>query len=126
MRAGLLVIVPIVLASCAAQMKIDPNLSGPFPNNYQKILEAHSIETYFDPHSLRDVSISSPDRGFMNGMQGWVVCMKANGKNRNGAYAGMQTTAYLIHDGVIVSSLPESPVCNYEKFVPWPEMQNHP
>ena len=125
MRLAAVVWVGLVLAGCGAPaMKVDPTLSGPYPFNYKAIMAEQVRDTYFDPHTLRDVAISAPDAGYMGSTEGWWVCVRANGKNRMGAYAGMQTTGYLIRNGVVVDSLTGSSDCAYEKFEPWPEMEN--
>jgi hypothetical protein len=73
------------------------------------------VEKFFDPHSIRDASISQPFPGgttlsadLSGSGAGWVVCLKSNAKNRFGDYTGLSDTAYVIRDGRVIDTLAEN------------------
>jgi hypothetical protein len=89
---------------------------GPPPANYRAAVKEHIKTNFFDPYSLRDVEISEPVAVSMvfDGVtpiphSGWMVCLKANGKNRFGGYIGLQLTGYLFQGGAITTSTPSAP-----------------
>jgi hypothetical protein len=129
MRHGIVLLLTAALGACvppAPRYEIDPARSGPFPDDYKQIVAAYVRDTFLDPHTLQDVAISAPDRGRMADQQGWIVCFVANGKNGQGAYAGRRTTAYLINDGRVIAAEQDPAACEYEKPVPWRELDIRP
>ena len=80
------------------------------------------------PHSLRDVSISNPKMGNAIIDEGWIVCLKANGKNLYGAYTGLKETAYVIKFGKVtfVTKKAGFVVCSElnAQYESWPEMDS--
>lgn len=80
-------------------------------------------ETFYDPYSIRDASISHAvtllDTGFR------AICVKFNAKNRMGGYVGMTATSLRFRDGTIVSSLQNAPACNDPRmhYAAFPEIQ---
>ncbi|MBV5269013.1 MAG: hypothetical protein JZU55_02680, partial [Afipia sp.] len=56
---------------------------------------------FFDPYSIRDAAISQPIAGRSLSGDMASVCIQANGKNRMGAYTGLQTTVYIFRNGQI-------------------------
>lgn len=94
-------------AACSA----GPALAESEPLKWEDSVRQAARETFYDPYSLRDVAVSRPfaaDAVFdgMNivPMSGMLVCMKANAKNRLGAYVGMMYTAFLF-DGNTINSI---------------------
>lgn len=65
------------------------------PSEYRAAVREFVRTTFFDPYSLRDVAISQPIP-IRHGLTGqdtvWYVCLRANGKNRMGAYVGLRET----------------------------------
>lgn len=114
----------LLMGLCACnqgpQVAVDP---GPEPMNYREIVKTAVHDTFFDPYSLRDVSVTEPHTGRMYRTEGWLVCVRANGKNRMGAYAGMSETVFLIRNGIVVDSDSEAAVCAQFPHTPWPEME---
>lgn len=104
----------------------DPEKIGPYPGNYKAAVAADMKTRFFDPYSLRDVSIAEPREGHMLMQQGWIVCVRANGKNRMGAYVGMKDTAFLVNNGRVLGASDDFPACADLKFSPWPEMDSGP
>jgi hypothetical protein len=87
-----------------------PQVNEPAPANYREIIARHVRENFIDPYSIRDASIAPPKPGQLSRTdaiaveQGWIVCFKANAKNRVGGYTGLKTTAYLIRGGSVITS----------------------
>jgi hypothetical protein len=114
----------LVLAiSCLSACAVDPAAIGPYPSSYRDIVREAVLHSYYDPHSMRDVSISQPRAGLMDFQQGWIVCVEANARNRLGAYAGMQRTAYLIRKGELAGQADGGGLCDAGLFYPWPDME---
>lgn len=96
---------------------------GPYPANYRDIVARAVRAEFFDPSSLQDVWIAPPYRARMIFTDGWMVCMRAHGKNRMGGYTGQQSFGYLIAGGVIVQEGVQEH-CSEQQFVEWTEMKN--
>lgn len=92
---------------------VTPNQAqiGPYPADYIAIMREHIRRSYFDPYSLQDIAMTSPTQGHMFFQQGWIVCLEANGKNRMGGYTGLQRTAFLINNGVVVNAMERAQMC---------------
>jgi hypothetical protein len=95
----------LILAGCATPA----DGTGPYPANYRQIVSEHVRATFFDPYSIRDAQIAAPKAdGAPVLTPGWVVCMRANAKNRLGAYIGPRETAFIISGGRVVNTLEET------------------
>ncbi|NCU19444.1 hypothetical protein EOM89_01615 [Candidatus Falkowbacteria bacterium] len=65
------------------------------PTNYRSAVLDHARQTFFDPYTVRDASISQPLQvgyGLTGQQMVWVVCVRANARNRMGGYTGIQET----------------------------------
>ena len=116
----------LALAGCATS---SPDLAsiGPKPSNYREIVAAQVRATFFDPYSIRDAGIAEPFPGgtvitydWQSG-EGWVVCLRANGKNRFGAYIGVKETAFVVRGGKVVHTLDETGAlfCSNVRYEPF-------
>ena len=87
--------------------------------------------TLFDPYSVRDSEIATPKlKGsfvLTDPSEGWTVCVRANAKNRMGAYTGRRETVLLIRGDVVVSSTegPAPYYCGEAQYEPFPELEEH-
>lgn len=117
-----LLIVALSLCGCSLGPP-NPQQIGRYPSNYRALIKAQMKETFYDPYSLRDVSISTPVQAHDLFSQGWLVCVQANAKNRMGGYVGLTTTGYWISRGVITDSFENEELCDRASLVPWPEME---
>lgn len=102
---------------------------GDYPENYREIVKNAVRSTFFDPYSLRDVSVSRPVCGQVVEKYGWVVCLRANGKNKFGAYTGLSGTAFIINHGKVIGveggSFGDMVCFNSDfnfKYSSWPEL----
>ena len=83
---------------------------GAYPQNYEEVVQVWIRSNYFDPHSIQDVSMTAPEKWFIQQppllgskrMFGYRVRLTANGKNRFGAYTGLKTTNLLIRNGEVI------------------------
>lgn len=100
----------IVLAGCASSAEPMDNI-GPSPANYRDMARAHIRSHFYDPYSVRDVEVSQPFLGgtvindSMESGRGWVVCVRANAKNRFGAYTGTEVTLFVAREGRVVHTI---------------------
>jgi len=111
------------LAGCAGMGSVaDPNAVGPFPADYRAIVERQIRAEFFDPASLQDVWIAAPFQGRLFFADGWMVCFRANGKNRMGAYTGQQNYGYLIRYGAVIQEGDQAN-CPNVNYTEWTEME---
>lgn len=99
------------------------------PSNPRGAALAYARQTFFDPYTVRDASISRPfviPYGFSGTEQVWVVCIRANAKNRMGGYTGLQNTL-IAFDGNSVDARRSGDdpgnACRSGVFEPFPELE---
>lgn len=112
----------VILSGCAVGGVADPNAVGPYPENYKDLVKAQIRTNFFDPYSMQDVWIAPPYKARMMFRDGWMVCLKANAKNRMGGYTGQQGTGYLINSGVVVADGFQTQ-CPQQQYSEWKEME---
>ena len=118
-KVGLLI---VALSLFGCNYAISQQQAGQYPSNYRDVIKAYMNNTYYDPYSLRDVSISAPEPRNVVGYKGWVVCVQANAKNRLGGYTGLETTAYMLSQGAVADTFTGQDICDKVSLTPWPEM----
>jgi hypothetical protein len=103
----------LALGGCAEMPNAKQNASadhGPYPSNYEETVQTWIKKTFFDPYSIRDLQIGKPFKEYKTGaplfgertVYGWGVIIEVNGKNRFGAYVGLQKHEIVIRDGKII------------------------
>jgi hypothetical protein len=110
----------------ACQTVPEAELFGPYPDNYKEIVKEYALESFYDPYSLKDVSVAEPYEGRYLFDRGWIVCMRVNAKNRMGGYVGVEPVMIMINRGTVNEAQTDfegcyNPELDYE---PWPEMEN--
>ena len=106
-RTTALAILAFTQSGCATPQ---PQVNEPPPANYRQIIARHVHESFLDPYSIRDASIAAPKAGQLSRSdaiaveEGWIVCLRANAKNRAGGYTGLKTTAFLVRGESVVTS----------------------
>ena len=88
---------------------------GQYPDNYNEIVQNWINDTFFDPYSVRDLTISTPQKYYiseaplMGGRRyfGYYVSVTCNAKNRMGGYVGKQTSNLFIRNGIIIKQWKE-------------------
>lgn len=113
------------LSSCVTaeqQQQVFSSQVPPSPAVKASVVK-HVRETFFDPYSIRDAQISDVVTLLDTGLD--AVCIKANGKNRFGAYVGLTATSVRLKDGVAVSSWQNAPSCSDPRmhYRPFPELE---
>jgi hypothetical protein len=110
---------------------------SPPPANYRQILAEHVRKSFFDPHSVRDAGIALPRPGWgfvgsglsQSYKTGWAVCVRANAKNRMGAYTGIKENIYIVENGGVVASGQDLDTaearagCEGARYEPFPEIE---
>lgn len=87
---------------------------GPYPWDYQRIVEGHINQVFFDPSSIIDLEIYKPAPGWWstaafkttrkNTKCYWYIPYFANGKNKFGGYVGRKAYALWVRDGIVMHS----------------------
>lgn len=134
LRASLAMLTAALVSACtgtAPPTSATDGSEGP-PANYREQVTARVKRSFFDPYSIRDAAISRP---FMQGAafdgatpiphSGWMVCVKANAKNRMGAYTGLSETGYMFKGGAIVDADFKGHFCAAaaQSYGPFPEIE---
>lgn len=106
--------------------------SEPAPANYRDQVTARVKRSFVDPYSIRDAAISRPfvQSAAFDGVtpiphSGWMVCIKANAKNRMGGYTGLTETGYMFKAGMIVDTDFKGHFCAAAAatYEPFPEIE---
>ena len=94
--------IALVLSGCSTTSTPMSSDAGPPPVNYKQAVADTVRSTFFDPYTIRDASISQPlyASAVFDGQtpiprSGWIVCLRANAKNKMGGYIGQQVTLML-------------------------------
>src|SRR5262249_55271923 len=104
----------ITTAGCQTASDQQPSTGGPPPANYRAVAADHLRKSLFDPYSVRDAQIAAPKQAAGPSLNSdgfytpWVICVRANAKNRFGAYTGPQHTALAVKGGQVVNSWDEA------------------
>lgn len=103
-----------LLAGCVGAGQ-STTAAAPAPANYREAIVQSVKETFFDPYSIRDAAISQPmyATAVFDGVtpfpkRGWIVCVRANAKNRMGGYTGLENSVFLF-DGDRISDTLSGP-----------------
>lgn len=128
--------IAIIVSGCTSTGSIAPPNSSP-PNNYRAAIVTQIKQDFFDPYSIRDASISRPLYASMifDGVtpiprRAWIVCLRANAKNRMGGYTGIKNSAFIFDGESIRDTLSgydfQGQVdqhCKAATFQPFPEIE---
>ncbi len=107
--------------------------SEPAPSNYRQLAAAHVRASFNDPYTISDAEIAPPKLAMGPSLNAdgfktpWVVCIRANAKNRMGAYTGRTMTAIAMSGGKVVNSWDEAHaagmLCADARYEPFPEIE---
>lgn len=120
-----------VVSACAGQA---PSSTADIPPaNHRNIIAAGIRDAFVDPYSIRDAEIAPPKRAVGPSLNTdgfttpWIVCVRANAKNRMGGYTGRQVVAFAVNGGKVVNSWDEKhysgAVCDGVAYEPFPEIE---
>ena len=116
-----------LLAACEVTPE-QREASGPAPANFRELTLEHLRNSLLDPYTVRDAEIAHPTlkpSWVLGDPPGWVVCWRANAKNRMGGYTGITESRVLIRNGRVVSSDDgDAPYyCGNAVYEPFPELE---
>lgn len=117
------------VAGCAADPAQVREDAGPYPEEYRDLALDYLRGRLFDPYSVRDAAIATPQARpswvMTDPGPGWAVCWRGNARNRMGGYTGIGESVLLIRDGRVVASTagPAPYYCGDAVFEPWPELE---
>ena len=131
-RAGL-VAAALLLDACAGHHSglggnsgVDSGIHA-FPENYKTDILAAMHAYLNDPSGIRDAAISEPALKDVSGSGSrYVVCLRFNGKQSNGAYAGEQQIAAVFLAGRFDEFLDvktSREPCAGAAYTPFPELE---
>lgn len=121
-----IVILPVlILLLCGWTSKQDILKSQVPPSAKLKATLVNAARDFFvDPYSVRDAQVSSlMIIDAKKGLQ--AVCVRANAKNRMGAYAGRTAVSVKLKKGIPVSTRDKAPGCYLQglRYYPFPELE---
>lgn len=130
---GVVVAAALALTGCQTDGGQGTAQGEPPPANYRQIAIEGVKSSFFDPYSIRDAEIAPPKRaagpslnedGFTTP---WVVCVRANAKNRMGGYIGKRASAFAINGGKVVNVWTDPKatgfLCDGLAYEPFPEIE---
>lgn len=131
-RAGLLFAATLLLGACAGRHfgfgGRDGDESGinAYPDNYKSDILAAMHAYLNDPTGIRDAAISQPMLKSVAVGTRYIVCLRFNGKEDNGSYAGdrqiaAEFVAGRFDDFIDVAAAREP--CAGAAFAPFPELE---
>lgn len=136
MRSFLTGLAVLLLGGCAADgnsgLLATGSVSQPYPMRYRELVQQNVKRVFADPYAIRDAEIAEPMPSggpvlLPNGTSAevWVVCVRTNSSGPTGAYTGVSTTAFLIHNNAVQdvwNNDPRNAKCNNLDYLPFPEI----
>jgi hypothetical protein len=129
-RAGLLIAATLALGACAGHLGAagsdDDSELNVYPENYKADILAGMHAYLNDPTGIRDAAISQPMLKSIASGTRYVVCLRFDGKQDNGMYAGDKQIAAAFRAGrfddfldTTASRVP----CSGVTYAPFPELE---
>lgn len=131
LRMMLVAAAATIVGACASNQTASQGQAPP-PANYREQVSARVKKTFFDPYSVRDAAISRPflQSAAFDGItpiphSGWMVCVRANAKNRMGAYTGLTETGFMFSGDTIMDADFRGHFCAgaAASYEPFPEIE---
>ena len=115
----------LALSGCVTQQQVDDVMASQRPPSaaIRREIVKSARDYLFDPYSVRDAEISSVMDAPGGKLQ--FVCVKANAKNRLGAYTGRTTVSVRLVGTQPSSTRENAPGCQLPllKWYPFPELE---
>jgi hypothetical protein len=133
MKRLIVAVAVLMLSGCTAGKQTNYNktiLNTP-PANYKEKIVAEAKDRLFDPYSVKSAAITQPTmqtiwRGVFGGaVDGWLVCVEYNAKNRMGGYTGIAREGYFFREDGRFEILPNLRDCNQHQlaYIPFPDLE---
>lgn len=115
------------LAACQTTDSGGPTAGTDLPADYRQQILARAKAEFVDPYSVRDASISTVPIASGTPLTGTtaIICVRANAKNRMGAYTGLQPTSYIFQAGRLTMTDQQYAglTCGSVAYEPFPELE---
>lgn len=127
-RAGAVIAATLVLGGCGgfrSHEDVDPGINA-YPANYKSDILAGMHAYLNDPTGIRDAAVSQPVLKPVGGNTRYVVCLRFNGKQDNGMYAGDKEIAAVYLAGRLDDFLDTTAArepCTGAAYAPFPELE---
>jgi hypothetical protein len=131
-RAGLYIGAALILGACSGQHlgfgshDGDDGWIHAFPDHYKADILAAMHPYLKDPSGIRDASISEPMLKSISVGSRYIVCLRFNGKQSNGTYAGEKQIAAVFlagrFDDFLDTTASRGP-CTGVAYAPFPELE---
>jgi hypothetical protein len=123
--AGLLI---APLGGCASSESVGPETVGGAsvnlaPANYRAEIIAYQRSYLNDPSGIKGAAISQPALKNVGVGDRYVVCVRFNAKNPNGAYAGMRDHTAIFLAGKLDQMGVTRDLCKDAAYEPFPELE---
>jgi hypothetical protein len=126
-----MLLVPLALAACAGEgpssitYTDDRGVANqPYPQNYRPEVLAF-MKTYLNnPVGVKDAAVAEPVQRSVGGRVRYVVCLRYNARNSDGAYPGVRERAILFVDARLDRIVENPEPCAGAVYAPFPELQN--
>jgi hypothetical protein len=131
-RAGLTIAAMLLLGACGGHHlgfgshDADDSAIHAFPEQYKTDILAAMHAYLNDPSGIRDASISEPMLKSVSVGTRYVVCLRFNGKQNNGAYGGIKQIAAVFLAGRFedfTDPIAAREPCNNAAYTPFPELE---
>ena len=93
------------------------------PANYRAEIIAYQRSYLNDPTGIRGAAISQPALKNLGNTERYIVCVRFNAKNPNGAYAGLRDHLAIFLAGKLDQMGPTREQCKDAAYEPFPELE---
>jgi hypothetical protein len=127
-RAGLSIAAMLLLGACSHHLGFgghDGDIHA-FPDHYKSDILSAMHAYLNDPSGIRDASISEPMLKSISAGTRYLVCLRFNGKQNNGAYSGERQIAAVFLAGRFddfIDPIAAREPCNSAAYTPFPELE---
>ena len=116
------------LGGCASGESIGPETAGGasvnlVPGNYRAEIIAYQRSYLNDPTGIKSAAISQPTLKNVGVGDRYVVCVRFNSKNPNGAYAGVRDYMAIFLAGKLDQMAATREECRDAAYEPFPELE---
>ena len=117
-----------LLGGCAAGDRTGAETTGGAsvnlpPGNYRAEIIAYQRSYLNDPTGIRGAAIAQPALKNVGVGDRYVVCVRFNAKNPNGAYAGVRDQMAIFLAGKLDQMAPSREQCSGATYEPFPELE---